>query len=163
MKYKIIIVGLTLLVLFFPDLAVFAQAPEEEALRKSDRELYDSIMCPLCPGQTISQSNSETSRQMRDLVLRKLRQGDTKEEILEYFANRYGERILAEPKKKGFNLMLWFLPFIFLALMAIVIFLLIRRWSTRVQVETVPHLEEAHLAEYKERLEKELKEFDDAF
>jgi hypothetical protein len=38
MKYKIIIVGLTLLVLFFPDPAVFAQAPEEEALRKSARE-----------------------------------------------------------------------------------------------------------------------------
>ncbi len=58
---------------------------------------------------------------------------------------------------------LWFFPFVFMALAAIVICLLIRRWSTRVLAETVPRFEEAQLAEYKERLEKELKEFDEGF
>jgi cytochrome c-type biogenesis protein CcmH len=120
-------------------------------------------MCPICSGQTIAQSNSGTSTQMRDLVLKKLRQGETKEEILQYFVSRYGERIMTKPNKKGFNLMLWFLPFVFMALAAIVIYLLIRRWSTRVQAQTVPRVEEAQLNEYKERLEKELKEFDEGF
>jgi cytochrome c-type biogenesis protein CcmH len=163
MKCKIILVGLTLLVLLFPDLAAIAQNPEEEALQKTATELYDRIMCPICPGQTIGQSTSETSRQMRDLVLKRLRQGETKEEILRYFVSRYGERAMAKPNKKGFNLMLWFFPFLFGALLAILIYLLIRRWSKRVRVETVPHFEEAHLAEYKERMEKELKEFDEGF
>ncbi len=161
MKCKSIVVGLTLLILLFPDLAVIAQNTEEEALQKTARELYERIMCPICPGQTIAQSNSGTSIQMRDLVLKKLRQGETKEEILQYFVSRYGERIMTKPNKKGLNLMLWFLPFIFIALAAIVIYLLIRRWLKRVPVKTVPHFEEAHLAEYEERLEKELKEFDE--
>jgi cytochrome c-type biogenesis protein CcmH len=91
MKCKIIFVGLTLLILLFPDLAVIAQNPEEEVLQKTARELYERIMCPICPGQTIAQSNSGTSRQMRDLVLKKLRHGETKEEILQYFVSRYGE------------------------------------------------------------------------
>jgi cytochrome c-type biogenesis protein CcmH len=98
---------------------------------------------------------------MRDLVLKKLRQGETKEEILQYFESRYGERILAKPNKEGFNLILWFFPFVFVALAAIVIYFLIRRWSTRVQVAPVAHLDEDQLSEYKERLEKELKQFDE--
>jgi len=163
MKLKIIVVGLTLLILLFPDLSVFAQNPEDEALQKTARELYESIMCPICSGQTIAQSTSGTSSQMRDLVLKKLRHGESKEQILQYFVSRYGERIMAKPNKKGFNLMLWFFPFVFVAIAAIVICLLTRRWSTKVQAETVPRFEEAQLTEYKERLEKELKEFDEGF
>jgi cytochrome c-type biogenesis protein CcmH len=161
MKYKIIIIGLALLILLYPDLSVRAQYHNEEALQKRAREIYDLIMCPLCAGQTIAQSNNDTSRQMRDLVLKKLRQGETKEEILLYFESRYGERIMAKPNKKGFNLILWLLPFVLVALAAIVIYSLIRRWSARIRVTPVAHIDEGELSEYEERLEKELKQFDD--
>ncbi len=163
MKYKIIFVGPALLILFFLSPAVIAQYHQEEALQKAARELNDRIMCPICPGQTIAQSNSGTSIQMRDLVLKKLRQGESEEEILQYFVSRYGERIMAKPNKKGLNLMLWSLPFLFVALLIILIYYLIRHWSKRGRVEAVTHIEEAKLAEYKERLEKELKEFDEGF
>jgi len=161
MKYKTIIIGLALLTLLLPDLPVTAQYHNEEALQQQAREIYDLIMCPLCAGQTIGRSSNETSRQMRDLVLKKLRQGESKEEILQYFESRYGERILATPNKKGFNLILWILPFVLVALAAIVIYFLIRRWSTRVAVTPVAHFDEDRLSEYKERLEKELKQFDE--
>jgi cytochrome c-type biogenesis protein CcmH/NrfF len=100
---------------------------------------------------------------MRDLALKKLRQGETKEEVLQYFESRYGERIMAKPNKKGLNLMLWFLPFLLVALLVIGIYYLIQHWSKRGRVETVTHVDEARLGEYKERLEKELKEFDEGF
>ena len=161
MKYKTIIIGLALLTLLFPDLSVTAPYHNEEALQKTAREIYGLIMCPLCAGQTIAQSSNETSSQMRDLVLKMLRQGETKEEILQYFESRYGERIMAKPSKKGFNLILWFFPFVFVAFAATVIYFLIRRWSAGVQVAPVAPFDEDQLAEYKERLEKELKQFDD--
>ena len=161
MKYKIIIFGLALLTLLLSDLSVTAQYHNEEALQKTAREIYGLIMCPLCAGQTIAQSNNETSSQMRDLVLKKLRQGETKEEILQYFESRYGERIMAKPNKEGFNLILWVFPFVVVALAAILIYFLIRRWSTRVQMTPVAHFDEDQLSEYKERLEKELKQFDE--
>ena len=161
MKYKIIIIGLVLLTLLLSDLSVTAQYHNEEALQKTAREIYGLIMCPLCAGQTIAQSSNETSSQMRDLVLKKLRQGQSKEEILQYFESRYGERILAKPNKKGFNLILWVFPFVLVALAAILIYFLIRRWSARTQVTPVADLDEDQLSEYKERLEKELKQFDE--
>jgi cytochrome c-type biogenesis protein CcmH len=163
MKCKTIVFVPFFLMLIFPNPAVIAHGPEEEALEKTASELYGQIMCPLCAGQTIGQSTSETSKQMRNLVLKKLRQGETKEEILKYFTSRYGERILAKPIKKGLNLTLWFLPFVLLALTGIVIYLLIRLWARKAQVETAPHFKEADIAKYKERVEKELKEFDDGF
>ena len=163
MKYKIIIIELALLTLLFPGLSAAASPyHNEEALQQQAREIYDLIMCPLCAGQTIAQSSNETSSQMRGLVLKKLRQGESKEEILEYFESRYGERILAMPNKKGFNLILWILPFILVALAAIVIYFLIRRWSSRVSLKsTTARLDENPLDEYQERLEKELKQFDE--
>lgn len=160
MKYKIIIIGLPFLALLLLNLSVRAQYHNEEAMQKEARKIFDLIMCPLCAGQTIAQSSNETSRQMRDLVLKKLRRGQTKEEILQYFESRYGERIIAKPNKKGFNLILWFFPFVLVALAAIVVYFLIRRWSSMVQATPVAHFDEDQLSEYKERLEKELKQFD---
>ena len=160
MKYKIIIFGLALLSLLLSDLPVAAQYHNEEALQVKAREIYGLIMCPLCAGQTIAQSSNETSRQMRDLVLKKLRLGESKEEILQYFESRYGERIMAKPNKKGFNLILWVLPFVLVAIAAILIYFLIRRWSARAPVTPAADLDENQLSEYQERLEKELKQFD---
>ena len=161
MKYKIIIFGLALLILLLSDLPVTAQYHNEEAMQQTAREIYGLIMCPLCAGQTIAQSSNETSRQMRDLVVKKLRQGESKEEILQYFENRYGERILATPSKKGFNLILWLLPFAAIALAAIIIYFLIRRWSAGIQLTPGNPLDEDPLLGYQERLEKELKQFDE--
>jgi cytochrome c-type biogenesis protein CcmH len=160
MKYKIIIIGLALLTLLFPDLTVAEPYHNEEALQQKASEINDLIMCPLCAGQTIAQSSNETSSQMRDLVVKKLRQGESKEEILQYFESRYGERILATPNKKGFNLILWILPFVFVALAAIVIYFLIRRWSAKIQLTPGAQWDEDQLSGYQERLEKELKQFD---
>jgi cytochrome c-type biogenesis protein CcmH len=161
MKHKIIVIGLALLTLLFPDLSVAVQYHNEEALQQKASEINDLIMCPLCAGQTIAQSSNETSRQMRDLVIKKLREGESKEEILQYFESRYGERILAKPNKKGFNLILWIFPFLLVALATIVIYFLIRRWSTKVPATPGADLDEDQLSEYKERLEKELKQFDE--
>ena len=161
MKYRTIIIGMALLTLLFPDLSAAAPYHNEEALLQKAREIYSLIMCPLCAGQTIAQSSNETSSQMRDLVLKKLRQGESEEEILQYFESRYGQRILAKPHKKGFNLILWFFPFVFVALAATVIYFLIRRWSARVPVAPAAHFDEDQLVEYQERLEKELKQFDE--
>jgi cytochrome c-type biogenesis protein CcmH len=44
-------------------------------------------------------------------VMEKLNRGQSKEEIIGYFVNRFGEKILSAPTKKGFNLTAWILPF----------------------------------------------------
>ena len=49
---------------------------------------------------------------MRQLVRDKLSQGESREEILEYFAGVYGRDILAAPEKSGVGLVAWTAPII---------------------------------------------------
>jgi cytochrome c-type biogenesis protein CcmH len=68
------------------------------------------LMCPICAGQTIDQSQSELASQMRRLVREMLAQGATRQEVLEFFADRYGQKVLAAPPKSGASLLAWVLP-----------------------------------------------------
>ncbi len=78
---------------------------EEEAQR-----IDGMLMCPVCPAETIGQAQVEISRQMRRLVREKLSQGASRQEILDFFAERYGTNILAAPPKSGVNLVAWVVP-----------------------------------------------------
>lgn len=136
-----------------------------QSLDEKAQDIYESLMCPLCPGQTIAQSQSELSAQMRAIVRERLEQGETKEQILRFFVERYGEQVLAAPPPKGFNLIAWLGPFIGLAAGIVVIWFLVRKWARRgkksppAPVTPTPH--GPHDERYRRQLEEDLKEFGD--
>ena len=68
------------------------------------------LMCPVCPSETIDQSQVELAQQMRTIVQGKLVAGESREEILQFFVERYGESVLASPPRRGFNLLVWLVP-----------------------------------------------------
>ena len=80
----------------------------EEQAQKIDKQL----VCPVCPGETIDQSQAELARQMRDEVREKIGMGWNQEQILQYFSasERYGEGVLSSPPKRGFGLIAWVVP-----------------------------------------------------
>lgn len=98
----------------------------EEEAQGIDRML----MCPVCPAETIDQAQVEISRQMRRLVRDKLSQGEDRQEILDFFADRYGKDILAAPPKSGANLVAWLVP-VFGILGALAAGLMVIRSMTR--------------------------------
>jgi cytochrome c-type biogenesis protein CcmH len=113
---------LVILVWLFPLAAgvVNAQVPGptpalEQPLGYDPAEAYaidGMIMCPVCPAETIDQAQVPVARQMRALVRKKLGEGATRQEILDFFAQRYGQDILAAPPKSGFNLVAWIFPLV---------------------------------------------------
>lgn len=81
-----------------------------------DNDLYDisnELMCPVCQGQTVAESNSGLAISMREVVKKKLDQGQKKEEILQYFVGIYGDTILAKPPTSGFGIILYIIPISF--------------------------------------------------
>ena len=104
--------------------AAAAQDPYEERMW----EIAEKVACPVCEGQSVKDSNAQLAREMRDLIVERLRLGDDPETIVEFLAERYGEGILMDPPKTGLGLGVWVGPFIFLgAGMGIVAYLLTRR------------------------------------
>lgn len=69
------------------------------------------LMCPVCAGQSVAESNSDLARDMRKLIRRKIESGQSDGEIISFFRGKYGDTILAEPPMRGFNLVVWLLPF----------------------------------------------------
>ena len=83
-----------------------APAYDEAAAQDIDRML----MCPVCPAQTIDQTEVTLAQQMRAQVRELLAAGASREEVLSWFRERYGPGIVAEPPRSGINLIAWLVP-----------------------------------------------------
>jgi cytochrome c-type biogenesis protein CcmH len=139
----------TLLALLVPTVAL-AQTPE---LDRQTREVAGALMCPVCQNLSAADSPSELAEQMRQVVRTKLAAGESREQILTYFVDRYGEEVLIDPPKRGFNLFIWIVPPLLLAGFGLVVWTTVRRWRTRA------HIGSAAVAandRYAERLRRDL-------
>ena len=87
------------------------------------------IMCPVCPAETIDQAQVEISFQMRAVVREMLADGKERDEILDFFVERYGKDILAAPPKTGVNLVAWLAPVVGFGAGLVAVFLIIRSMS----------------------------------
>ena len=91
-------------------------------------ELEGEVMCPTCK-TTLDQSTAPIADRIRQFISARIAAGDTKSEIKDELVAQFGPAVLAEPSKKGFNLLAWVLPFVGLGLGAIVLGWLTWRWS----------------------------------
>ena len=103
----------------------FAQSADED-LEREAQAIDKMIMCPVCPAETIDQAQVEISFQMRAVIREMLAEGRTRDEVLDYFVDRYGADILAAPPKSGANLVAWILPIAGVLAGIAVLFLVIR-------------------------------------
>ena len=83
-----------------------------KTLDEQAQAIFPLLMCPVCPSETIDQSQTQIAREMRDIVRQKLAEGQTQQQILDYFSapERYGIGILAAPPASGFNTLVWVFP-----------------------------------------------------
>ena len=57
--------------------------------------------------------------------------GETDEQILQAFVQKYGPQVYTEPPKSGFSLVAWILPSVYLFVGAGVVIFVIARWRKR--------------------------------
>ncbi len=153
---------LHLIVLTAFAIGLLTQNPAADTIDDQVREISHLLMCPVCQGQTVEESNSDLAEDMRRVIRKKLEEGKSKEEIITYFVDRYGETILAAPPPKGTNWLLWLLPGFALVIGGVGIIFFLRKSkeeSDKSQGKPVETKAEAH-SKYLEKLDKELKEFD---
>ncbi len=98
----------------------FLQNPKKE-LRA--RNISKNVRCLVCQNQSIDESSASLAKDLRILIRKKIKQGNSNEEIYDFLTERYGDFILLNPPFKISTLFLWILPFVFLAAGIFVIFL----------------------------------------
>ena len=87
-----------------------SRAEEVPPLERRAHSLNKAIMCPVCPGESIDQSQNPLAKQMRGIVSDRLSSGWSEDQIKDFFVDRYGLSVLMEPPRRGFNLLAWALP-----------------------------------------------------
>lgn len=92
--------------------AVYAQTPVPAYDEAEAQAIDRMLICPVCPAESIDQAQVPLARQMRQRVREMLAAGAGRQEILDWFADRYGTGVLAAPPKTGVNLLAWTLPIV---------------------------------------------------
>ena len=93
--------------------------PKDEALY---RELIQELRCLVCQNQNLADSNAELAidlrRRTRELIL----QGKSRQEIVDYMVDRYGDFVLYRPPFNRTTLLLWLSPLLLAAVVLVVAF-----------------------------------------
>tara|TARA_Y100000768_G_C23871631_1_gene630749 strand:+ start:598 stop:972 length:375 start_codon:yes stop_codon:yes gene_type:complete len=76
------------------------------------KKLTLELRCMTCQNQSIHDSDSDFSKDIKTLVKEKFEEGLNEKEIKEFLTTRYGEYILFKPYFNSKNLVLWLFPFI---------------------------------------------------
>ena len=101
------VVALVLLISLIP-ISAFAQGsdPTDDDVNEIARQLY----CPVCENIPLDTCGTTACEQWRGVIRDKLAEGWTADEIKTYFVNQYGDRVLAEPPRRGFNWVVYLVP-----------------------------------------------------
>ena len=88
--------------------------------------LLPQLRCLVCQNQNLADSHAPLAKDLRDQVYKMVRQGQGKDEIIDYLTQRYGDFVLYNPPVKSSTMVLWFGPFLLLIIGFIVLFCHIR-------------------------------------
>ena len=100
---------------------------EENSIKIQTDEITKILRCMTCQNLTIYESDTEFSKQIKNEVFRQLSEKKTKEEVINFIVQRYGEYILLKPRFDKKNLILWMSPFLLIILSFTIILVKFRR------------------------------------
>ena len=88
-------------------------------------QLTQSLRCPQCQNNNIADSNATIAVDMRGKVFELLREGKSKNDVVDYMVARYGNFVTYDPPMTASTLVLWIAPLLLVLLG--VVFLLRRK------------------------------------
>ena len=111
-------------------LVALALAVPAAAAPPKQSDLEAEVVCPTCK-VTLDQSNSPIATRMKAYIRAQIAAGHSAAEIKQNLVAQFGPGVLAEPPKRGFDLLAWALPLAVLAAGAVAVGVLAWTWSRR--------------------------------
>lgn len=131
---------------------------------KLQKEIEDSLVCQDNCGMILSSCENQTAEYMRKIIVDRLGQGQSKEQIIGYFESIYGVKVLAAPPAKGFNVTAWVTPFIAIIAGGLMVYFMVDKWVMKSKLDQLDREDSestkpVDLSEYEEKLDEELKKY----
>jgi cytochrome c-type biogenesis protein CcmH len=106
--------------------------PEQQ---KTYETLTAELRCLVCQNQNIADSHAELAGDLRRQVYEMLQQGKSKDDIVQFMTDRYGDFVLYNPPLKAKTGLLWLGPLGLLLAGLTMIALILRRKKNAVKIE----------------------------
>ena len=134
----VICMALTMIVMLMVGCS-FSSVTQISEVERRSTSINKMLMCPVCPGESIDQSQNDLAINMKRIVKEQIAEGKTDKQILNYFVQRYGVLVLMEPPRNGLGILVWTVPLVAfgVAIMAglFSLFLMKRRGRINMQEE----------------------------
>ena len=143
---RMIWVGVVSLALVFLDSSsLLADGSSDLEIEKRMWVIAEDLDCPVCEGQSVRESNAALAVQMRNTIVAKLKAGHSKDQIMQFFADRYGPGVLRNPPREGLALAVWIGPLIAIGCGVVLLLGVFARSKQAVQAQN-----DADLSSYEE-------------
>jgi cytochrome c-type biogenesis protein CcmH len=110
--------------------AVFGPAAGAAAPRASFTQIESDVMCVICH-EPLAVAQSPQAFSEREYIRGLIAQGESRREIEHNLVEQYGPSVLALPPAHGFNLVVYVLPPVLLAMGIAVVAITLPRWRRR--------------------------------
>ncbi|HTP20843.1 MAG TPA: cytochrome c-type biogenesis protein CcmH [Solirubrobacteraceae bacterium] len=137
-----------------------AAASTAATQRPSLTDIENDLMCTECH-EPLPVAQSLEADSERAYIRMLIAQGETKPQILKSMVAQYGAAVLAKPPAHGFNLTVYIIPLVILAIGAAILAFTLPRWrrrtraSARARAPAAPAFDPAD----EQRLDQELSQF----
>ena len=151
-------------------------ASTHQTLDQHVQNIGKQLKCPVCQGESVADSPSDRAQEIRAIIRQQIQAGQSDQQIIQYFSDRYGTQIVWSPPWWGFSLLAWLVPVALLLGGLVLIFFTLRDWRMPVVSIAANTVEQGHsttsmtyeedaelatideieLAQYRAQLEREL-------
>lgn len=140
---------------------VAAQAPVPVPSDDDVLAVAKKLYCPVCPNTPLDVCETQACQDWRAQIKDQLASGWSEQQIIDYFVAQYGERVLAEPERKGFSSLVWVLPVLATLLGMVIVWRVLKNWRSDYSVQSLTGARVAKVSpEILAQIEKELKEME---
>jgi cytochrome c-type biogenesis protein CcmH len=105
------------------------------------QEIEESLTCQCGCGLTVHSCNHiqcGSGEPIKKEIAERLARGETKEQILGAFTQKFGEKVLSSPTFQGFNRFAWITPFAALLIAGTILAVVVRKRSRAVDAALAP-------------------------
>jgi len=100
--------------------------PTDDEVNAIAKQLY----CPVCENISLEACGTAACEQWRNIIREKLKEGWTEDEIKTYFVDQYGDRVMAEPPRRGFNWLVYIVPLLVFIIGIILLYRAFQIWRS---------------------------------
>jgi len=99
--------------------------------QKQYNKIIENLRCLVCQNQSLSESDSNLAKDLRNKVKEMLESGNSEDEIYKFMSDRYTDYVLYNPPLKKSTWFLWYSPFIILIFSLSYMFVFFKRKNSK--------------------------------